>query len=118
MANQCGPGGVYSSSMKNAYPIELIVRTSLESVPARGNLKVSATSPALRTHEQAEVPLHLLKRRLLLDALEQTPDAGLCKRLCGAANQAADLAWETVAPALAFPVFFEHLVRSIREQRS
>ena len=104
--------------MKNAYPIELIVRTSLESLPARGDQKPGSHSPTAQTSAACDVPLHLLKRRLLLDALEQTPDAGLFKRLCGAANQAADLAWGTSAPVLTFPAFFEDLVRSIREQRA
>jgi len=104
--------------MKNAYPIELIVRTSLESLPTRANHGAEWFSRGTQTNETSDVPLHLLKRRLLLSALEQTPDTGLFKRLCGAANQAADLAWETEAPVLTFPAFFEDLVRSIHAQRS
>ena len=104
--------------MKNAYPIELIVRTSLETLPARGDHRPCPLSATAQTSGVCDVPLHLLKRRLLLNALEQTPDAGLFKRLCGAANQAADLAWGTSAPVLTFPGFFEALVRTIREQRA
>ena len=104
--------------MNSAYPIELIVRTSLESLPTRGTHGSGSYSHTFQATGTAEVPLHLLKRRLLLTALEQTPDAGLFKRLCGAANQAADLAWETNAPVLNFPTFFEDLVRSIQTQRS
>jgi hypothetical protein len=104
--------------MKNAYPIELIVRTSLESLPTRSDHKAATLSGIPQEPDASEVPLHLLKRRLLLSALEQTPDAGLFKRLCGAANQAADLAWGTSAPVLTFPTFFEDLVQSIREQRA
>ena len=59
-----------------------------------------------RTHTQ----LHQLKRQLLRDALEATPQAHLFKRLCGAANHAAELAWETSFPLLAFPCLFDELI--------
>jgi len=104
--------------MMNTYPIELIVRTSLESLPTRDSRIAGRLTAHARTDEGSNLPLHELKRRMLVDALEQTPDTGLFKRLCGAANQAADLAWETAAPALTFPTFFEDLVRSIRERRA
>jgi len=63
-----------------------------------------------RTHTQ----LHQLKRQLLRAALEATPQAHLFKRLCGAANQAADQAWETNAPLLVFPCLFEELLAVAR----
>ena len=40
--------------------------------------------------------LHQLKRKLLRAALEETPETGSFKRLCGVANQAEDLAWATM----------------------
>ncbi len=63
-----------------------------------------------RTHTQ----LHQLKRQLLRAALEATPQTHLFKRLCGAANQAADQAWETNAPLLVFPCLFEELIAAAR----
>jgi hypothetical protein len=115
----CGAkSGVYLSSMKNAYPIELIVRTSLESMPIGGSHNHGAARLADRAFLPTGMPLQLLKRQMLVSALERTNDAGLFKRLCGAANQAANLAWETNAPALTFPTFFEELVRSICAHRS
>lgn len=65
-----------------------------------------------RTHTQ----LHQLKRQLLRAALEATPQAHLFKRLCGAANQAAEQAWETNAPLLVFPCLFEELIVAARAQ--
>jgi hypothetical protein len=49
-----------------------------------------------RTHSQ----LHQLKRKLLRAALEETPEARLFQRLCGAANQAAEMAWTAPCPLL------------------
>ena len=72
--------------------------------------------PWWKSTDRADMPLHVLKRKMLLSALEQAPDAELFKRLCGAANQAADLAWSTRAPARTFPVFFEDLVLAIHRE--
>jgi hypothetical protein len=77
-----------------------------------GNRHATTVSPT----DRADMPLHELKRRMLLSALEETPDTELFKRLCGAANQAADLAWATRAPARSFPVFFEDLILAIQQE--
>ena len=77
-------------------------------VPAAGR------SSRDRTHTQ----LHQLKRQLLRSALETTPQAHLFKRLCGAANQATELAWETNCPLLVFPCLFEELVVVVRQASS
>jgi len=68
--------------------------------------------PSDRTHSQ----LHQLKRKLLRAALEETPETGSFKRLCGAANQAAELAWATSHPLLVFPHLFEEMVIAVRER--
>ena len=60
--------------------------------------------------------LHQLKRRLLHLALQETSAARLLKTLCGAANQAADLAWNTSFPLLVFPGLFEELARIAGKQ--
>jgi hypothetical protein len=52
--------------------------------------------------------------KLLKSALETTSNARLFKRLCGAANQAADLAWATSCPLLVFPCLFEEMAEDIR----
>ena len=66
--------------------------------------------PSGRTHSQ----LHQLKRKLIRVALEETPETELFKRLCGAANQAAELAWATSYPLLVFPVLFDEMVNAVR----
>jgi hypothetical protein len=55
--------------------------------------------------------LHQLKQNMLRGFLEQTRDASLWKCLCGLANQAAELAWTTPEPTLAFPWLFERMAR-------
>ena len=66
-----------------------------------------------RTHSQ----LFRLKQKLLHATLEQTPEEIFFKPICGAANQATDLAWESPCPLLVFPCLFEELVQAVREQR-
>ncbi len=62
---------------------------------------------------RALTQLHQLKRRLLREALEAAPETKFFKRLCGAANQAADLAWATSHPLLVFPCLFDEQVRRL-----
>ena len=89
----------------------LFVRSCLESAPPRKSLhQVDAwrTGPA-----QPARPLHLLKQRLLHAALEKASDSETCRRLCGAANTAAELAWNTDCPSLLFPCLFEEMAAAI-----
>jgi hypothetical protein len=58
--------------------------------------------------------LQQLKRHLLRQALEETPDARLFKPLCAAANDAADRSWGTPRPLLVLPCLFEELVQKVR----
>jgi len=71
-----------------------------------------ASAQLRRTHSQ----LHQLKRKLLRVALEETPETELFKRLCGAANQAAELAWATSNPLLVYPSLFDEMVTAVRER--
>ena len=71
-----------------------------------------ASRPNDRTHSQ----LHQLKRKLLRVALEETPDSGSFKRLCGAANQAVKLAWAASHPLLVYPCLFDEIVKAARQQ--
>ena len=92
----------------------LFFRSCLESSPARVNTKVASPSAQRNRGDGAHVQLHELKRTMLQAVLEETCDAGLLKRLCGAANQAAELAWATSHPLLVFPCLFEELVQGVR----
>jgi hypothetical protein len=69
---------------------------------------------AISFQTNAHIDLHQLKLKLLKSALETTSNARLFKRLCGAANQAADLAWATSSPLLVFPCLFEEMAEDIR----
>ena len=88
----------------------------MESSPTNFEPKVfapfRASRPSGRTHSQ----LHQLKRKLLRAALEETPENGLLKRLCGAANLAVELAWATSYPLLVFPHLFDEMVKAVRER--
>lgn len=98
-----------------SYLERLFTRSCLETSAALARMPrltlIAGTSSRDRTHTQ----LHQLKRQLLRAALEATPQAGLFKHLCGAANQAAELAWETSQPLLVFPCLFEELIAVARQ---
>jgi hypothetical protein len=103
-------------------PLALYAEGAADIFAQRGCLETSIPSRSAWTmgwtnHSRAKpMELHQLKRRLLLTALEEAPDAILCKRLCGAANQAADLAWSTAHPLLVFPCLFEELANNVRQE--
>jgi len=79
---------------------------------AHGSVGGHSSARLSLTHSQ----LHQLKRKLLRAALEETPETGSFKRLCGAANQAAQLAWATSHPLLVYPCLFDEMVRAVRER--
>ena len=88
------------------------MESSLSNFEPKGFAPFRASRSSGRTHSQ----LHQLKRKLLRAALEETPENGLLKRLCGAANQAVELAWATSYPLLVFPHLFEEMVKAVRER--
>lgn len=75
--------------------------------------KAFSWTAASGNRSRALTQLHQLKRRLLREALEVAPETRFFKRLCGAANQAADLAWTTSHPLLVFPCLFEEQVQQL-----
>jgi len=98
------------------YVNQSLVRSWLESLPARvepnlfAPFPFRATRPTGRTYSQ----LHQLKWKLLRSALEETPETVSFKRLCGAANQAAELAWANSYPLLVFPCLFDEMIKAVR----
>ncbi len=98
------------------YLERMFSRSCLESSPASlAPRRVTFTLP-VRAGDRTHSHLHQLKQRLLHAVLEETGEVGLFKRICGAANQAAELAWDTPCPLLVFPCLFEDLVQIAREQ--
>jgi len=98
------------------YVNQSLVRSWLESSPARVEPRpfstLGATRPSDRTHSQPRQ----LKRKLLRAALEETPEPGLFKRICAGANQAVELARATSCPLLVFPCLFDEMVEGVRER--
>jgi hypothetical protein len=90
------------------YREKLFFPSFVESSPKGGGLK------PLSDHIHSQ--LLLLKRKLLRCALEETPEARLFKPLCVAANEAAELAWDTSCPLLVFPCLFEEMNQVVLEQ--
>jgi len=99
-------------SMRTTLAMRLILRSRLESSPATKGSRSAAGWQFLKRGQASGLSLPELKQRLLLAAMEQTPDPALYKRLCGAANQAAELAWATSTPSASFPAFFQRLVEA------
>lgn len=100
--------------MNNSSILRLFVRSCVESSPRPVEVKPFTFSRQAAYNGRAHTQLHQLKRRLLREALEETPDLALYKRLCGAANQAADAAWTTDHPLLVFPCLFAEMIQNIR----
>jgi hypothetical protein len=92
----------------------LFVRSCLEAAPRPVKSTARAYFKIMRQCDNQHSQLHQLKQRLLHAELEETPEAELFKRLCGAANEAAERAWDTEYPILIFPCLFEEMVREIR----
>ena len=84
----------------------------------RSRLESAASTGLLRsfggvTGRRAPTGLTELKHKLLLSELVGNPHPDAVPHLCGAANTAAELAWETDFPTLLFPCLFEELTRVI-----
>jgi hypothetical protein len=107
-------GSYFDANMPLA--TRLFFRSCLESSPICVHTKLSSPGAGRNCGDGAHVQLHELKRTLLQAVLEESCDAGLLKRLCGAANEAAELAWATSHPLLVFPCLFEELVQRVRIQ--
>jgi hypothetical protein len=101
---------------KNNYLEQVFSRSCLESSPRPVAPYHELFSPAMHSRNRTQSQLHQLKQKLLHISLEETNEAGLFKQICGAANQAAELAWDGPCPLLVFPCLFEELVQIAREQ--
>ena len=102
---------------QNMFRKLLFYRMCLESAPRPDQWQPAPRPPARRPGGRTQSQLYQLKRKLLRIALEETAgEARLFKQICGAANQAADLAWTESCPLLIFPCLFEELVQVAREQ--
>lgn len=91
-------------------------RSCLESSPRPAAPHQGVFSSPVYSNSLPQSQLHQLKRRMLYVVLEEIKEAGLFKRICGAANQAAEQAWNTSYPLLVFPCLFEDLIQIVREQ--
>jgi hypothetical protein len=91
----------------------VLVRSCLETVPARAGRRPSCHAQA-PGRPRPDALLHQLKRQLLAEELERAESIELCKHLCGAANEAASLAWSAAEPTMAFPVLFQELVETVK----
>jgi hypothetical protein len=88
-----------------------------KSSPRADNPARRLFSLAIRPDNRTQSQLHQLKQKLLHVALEEANEPGLFKRICGAANQAAEQARRnTFCPLLVFPCLFEDLIRTVGEQ--
>lgn len=89
----------------------LFLRSCLETAPSGGNLRTFA---ARRGGASARTPqLHMLKQRLLHAAMKEPAPPQMLRQLCGAANAAAEMVWNTECPLLLFPCLFEELAAAI-----
>jgi hypothetical protein len=101
----------------NASPIlRLPCRPCLETGPTPIQPRFFSPFHPRQAGDRVHTQLQQLKRSLLRKALEETPDAALFKRLCAAANDAADRAWETARPLLVLPCLFDELVQKVRRE--
>lgn len=104
--------------MNNSTPTQdreqMFFRSCLESAPTGFAPKRFPLSVGNGANGHAHPQLHQLKQKLLHSALEKTADAALFKHLCGEANEASELAWETANPLLVFPCLFEEMAQAVR----
>jgi hypothetical protein len=107
---------VQTSAMRVHYRDRLFARSLLESSPAGREAIRWSFSTTTRASNRADSQLHQLKQRLLQARLAQTSAEVWFKPICGAANRAAELAWESACPLLVFPCLFEELVQTVQEQ--
>ena len=103
-----------STVIRHNYLERLFCRSLLESSLARMSMPQESPVSEISLRARAHTDLPQLKLKLLQSALETTTNARLFKRLCGAAQRAADLAWATPYPLLVFPCLFEEMVEEIR----
>ena len=87
------------------------LRSCLESAPQAAQLR--SFNPWTAGQRRGPARLPQLKQSLLHTALEQTAVPRVQRLLCGAANVAAETAWNTACPLLLFPCLFEEMAADI-----
>jgi len=107
-----------NATARIGYLERILSRSCLESSPTVVQRGWSAPSMKAASGNRTHSQLHQLKRKLLRSTLEATHEPGLFKRLCGAANHAAEEAWATNCPLLVFPCLFEEEVATVRRQHA
>jgi len=105
-----------NQAAQNDYVQRLFARSCLESSPRPIEPRPGTFCPGIPAGSRSKSQLYQLKHELLLIALEEVAKVGLFKQICGAASQAAELAWNESCPLLIFPCLFEELVQNVREQ--
>ena len=98
------------------YRDHLIARSCFESSPVSLAPKRVATSAPTQRGDRTHSQLHQLKQKSLHAMLVATTEEVFFKPLCGAANQAAELAWDSPYPLLVFPCLFEELAQALQDQ--
>jgi hypothetical protein len=78
---------------KHNYLEQVFSRSCLESSPHPVAPHHGTFPPAMHSSNRLQFQLHQLKQKLLHITLEEATEIGLFKPICGAANQAAELAW-------------------------
>jgi hypothetical protein len=81
-------------------------------VPAQQCAEIASAVPTLRQAAEFE----LLKNRMLLCALDETPEMELHISIIHAGREAASLAWQTPFPLLVYPGLFEEKAHAARER--
>lgn len=87
------------------------LRACLESAPNGTPLR--AFNPRTPVPTRTPTRLHVLKQKMLQIVLKQTALPHVQRQLCGAANMATEMAWETASPLLLFPCLFEEMATKI-----
>ena len=93
---------------------QLFIRSCLETAPDGGYFGRAAIRGA--GVRRGSMRLHQLKQKLLQAALAATGQPQAHKQLCGSANTAAELVWDTEFPLLLYPCLFEELAHGVRER--
>jgi hypothetical protein len=90
---------------------QLFLRSCLESTPNGGTLRAFNANPDRKSRSTTR--LYELKQKLLQAALERTALPQAQRQLCGAANTAAEMAWETACPLLVYPCLFDEMAATV-----
>jgi hypothetical protein len=106
--------------MKNTSSIfsakRLFLRSCLESTPNGSKLRGFNVNPDKK--RRSPTRLSELKQKLLQAVLEQTALPQAQRQLCGAANTAAEMAWETACPLLVYPCLFDEMAATVLNHHS